>query len=399
MTRRGHPAPLGLNLALAILACQEAVVLSGAVADRRFPWDRDLAERGRALTVPGPAEVLREAAQRLARMARGIKVWRDAPVSRPMPEFPVLWSAGASRLLDCGASGLPVLVLPSLINRAAILDLGPDRSLLRFLAGSGLHPLLLDWGEPGREEQAFTLERYVRQRVLPALDLARSRFGGRSALLGYCMGGTLAAGIAARRGASVDALVTMGAPWAFPADASLAGQLRALSRRDGGAALGATLSALRSAFGVVPSELFDLLFALLNPVQTLTKFRKFADSAADATRLGQMARLEDWLADGVDMAEPAARDLLIGWHTDDRPARGTWNLLDGAVRLADIACPSMVVTGTTDHIAPDESAAPLARGLPGARHLRAETGHVGMIAGSSAPVRIWTPVAEFLKAV
>ena len=42
------------------------------------------------------------------------------------PEPPTLWSAGATRLLDYGpARRPPLLVVPSLINRAYILDLAP----------------------------------------------------------------------------------------------------------------------------------------------------------------------------------------------------------------------------------------------------------------------------------
>ena len=49
----------------------------------------------------------------------------------------MLWASGAVRLLDYGSGcrGLPILVLPSLVNRAYVLDLLEERSLLRHLAG------------------------------------------------------------------------------------------------------------------------------------------------------------------------------------------------------------------------------------------------------------------------
>ena len=38
--------------------------------------------------------------------------------------------------------------MPSLVNRYYVLDLLPERSFLRHLAGHGLRPLVVDWGAP-----------------------------------------------------------------------------------------------------------------------------------------------------------------------------------------------------------------------------------------------------------
>ena len=52
----------------------------------------------------------------------------------------VLWRGGSARLLDYGGAGRPVLFVPSLVNRAYILDLAPGRSLVRHLAARGRRP-------------------------------------------------------------------------------------------------------------------------------------------------------------------------------------------------------------------------------------------------------------------
>src|SRR3546814_6860749 len=90
----------------------------------------------------------------------------------------------------------PVLVVPSLINRAYVLDLTAERSLLRWLAAHGLRPLLLDWGRPGAEERDFTLTDYIAGRLERALDALRAEEAAPPVLLGYCMGGLLALGLA-----------------------------------------------------------------------------------------------------------------------------------------------------------------------------------------------------------
>ena len=66
----------------------------------------------------------------------------------------MLWQEGTTRLLDYApAGGMPVLAVPSLVNRAYILDLAPDNSLMRYLAGLGLRPFLVDWDAPGEVER------------------------------------------------------------------------------------------------------------------------------------------------------------------------------------------------------------------------------------------------------
>ena len=69
---------------------------------------------------------------------------------------PMIWSEGAARVLDYGGDGPSVLFVPSLVNRAYILDLMPGQSMMRWFAGRGVRPLLLDWGWPGAAERDFT---------------------------------------------------------------------------------------------------------------------------------------------------------------------------------------------------------------------------------------------------
>ena len=106
---------------------------------------------------------------------RGIAAYRRHPYVRTLPDPPSIWSEGGSRLLDYGGSGPAVLFVPSLINRAYILDLAEERSMLRHLAANGVRPLLLDWGWPGETERRFTLGDYIAGR----LESALAAIGGR----------------------------------------------------------------------------------------------------------------------------------------------------------------------------------------------------------------------------
>jgi polyhydroxyalkanoate synthase len=402
--RRGEPAPLVFHLATALAAYAQALAVAPRADSRDFPWSGAHSESA-DLAGLDQVEVAREIAARLRAMVEGLEAWQEHPYRRALEEPPAIWQAGCSRLLDYGAApeaadpgGPPVLVVPSLINRPCILDLTPERSLLRWLAGRGLRPLVMEWGTPGPSEAGFDVEAYGAERLRPALARAQEAAGGPVPVVGYCMGGTLAVGLAARAPEEVAALVTIGAPWDFASTRGLVGGLRAMIRAEGAGRSARILDGLGAAFGLVPGSLFQALFALVNPMQAALKFQKLArlDPESAAARL--FVALEDWVADGVPMPVGAAKDLLIEWQIRNVTAEGRWRFLGAPVDPAGIRAPTLVFSGERDTIAPPELARPLGRLIPGAALAAPRTGHVGMIVGSAARAQVWRPLADFLAA-
>lgn len=402
--RVGQPSPLIFHLSAVLYAYGQAMLAAPRADSPNFPWISGLGAERRSLVGLDQIEIAREIAARLRATIDGLEIWQAHPYRRTVVEPPEVWRDGCSRLLDYGAApeasrpdGPPVLFVPSLINRGYILDLAAGRSLLRWLAGQGLRPLLLDWGWPGAPEAGFDLDGYGRARLVPALERACAIANGPVPVVGYCMGGTLAAGLAARRPDRVRALATIGAPWNFASTRGIPGGYRAMLRSEGTLRAETMLESLGAAFGLVPVSLFQMLFALVNPIQAALKFQKLArlDPTGPAAEL--FVALEDWLADGVPMPVGAARDLLIDWQIHNAPAQGKWTFLGAPVDLHDAAVPALTFCGEKDTIAPPPLALPLGRALPEARCEAPRTGHVGMIVGSAARSQVWRPLEAFLR--
>jgi polyhydroxyalkanoate synthase subunit PhaC len=402
--RVGEPSPLIFHLNAALAAYTQALLAAPRADSPSFPWADGLGRRAAELGGDlDQTEIAREIASRLRATMHGLEIWQAHPYRRSLADPPAVWSAGCSRLLDYGAApeaadpeGPPVLVVPSLINRAYVLDLVPGRSMLRWLAAQGFRPLLMDWGEPGQAEARFDLDAYGFERLLPALATARRLGGGPVPVLGYCMGGTLAVGLAARRPAEIAALVTIGAPWDFASTRGVAGGIRAMLRANGIARAESLIAGLGEAFGQVPVSVFQMLFAMINPIQASLKFQKLARLDPDGPAARLFVALEDWLAEGVPMPAGAARDLLVGWHIRNLTATGGWRFLGGVVDPGAVTAPSLVVSGQRDSIAPPPLARPLGQLIPGARSITPQTGHVGMVVGSLARPQVWRPIAGFL---
>jgi len=335
------------------------------------------------------AAVLRQLAQDDAALIGGIAAYRRHPFRRDQPEPPVLWEEGGSRLLDYGGDGPPMLFVPSLINRAYVLDLAPGHSMLRHMAAAGHRVLLLDWGWPGETERGFTLTDYVAGRLERAL-VALAPLGPLR-LVGYCMGGLLALAAALRRPDRVGALALLATPWDFHA----ADQPSGTPTGDASLRLLAMLEPALAATGTLPVDLIQLLFAGIDPFAIARKFRAFGRLDPASPRAAHFAALEDWLNDGVPLAAPVARECLGGWYGRNEPAQGRWRIAGLPVDPAAWGGPTLVAIPRGDRIVPPESARALAARLPAPAVLDVAAGHIGMAAGNGAEAVLWRPLHDW----
>ncbi len=405
LLRRG-PRPLLLHLTLAMLRSSASLGTSASWRYGSPAWKGvfgaaaaavEAALGGGEADAAFPQAVLEETLRQDAALIAGIAAYRRHPFRRTLIDPPSVWTEGASRLLDYGRadhggrSEPAVLFVPSLVNRAYVLDLAPAHSLLRWLAGQGFRPLLLDWGWPEETERRFTMTDYVAGRLERALAAAGALSGAPPVLAGYCMGGTLAVAAACRRPDLVRALALLAAPWDFHA-----GQA---ARAAQAAAMLPLLEPALAFGGTLPVDMIQVLFAMLDPFGVAEKYRAFAAIPPDSERAALFVALEDWLNDGVPLAAPVARACLGDWYGRNAPALGDWRIAGLPVDPARLALPAFVAAPSRDRIVPPESSRPLAALIPGAVLHVPGAGHIGMAAGRTAERALWEPLRDWLAAL
>ncbi len=396
-TRRG-PRPLPLHLATYWMVTMSSLAALPLARLGSLAWSRDLAAVGEslrpALAAADPealaGALAAEVRRRQGAMLAGIEAYRNHPYVRRVAAPDPVWSDGTTLLRDYGPEGgAPVLVVPSLINRAYIVDLTEDRSLLRWLGVQGLRPFLVDWDAPGEAERDFTLTDYVVGRLEGALDAVRRISGRAPAVVGYCMGGLLALALVQRRAADVAGLALLATPWDFHAGAPDHTRLF-------GALPLATL--IRLAHGL-PVDMLQSLLASLDPNLVPNKLRAFARLDPASPEAHAFVALEDWLNDGVDLVGSVAEECLIGWYAENRPERGRWRIAGTPVRPDRYAGPTLIVVPARDRIVPPPSAEALAQRMPHASVHRPHAGHIGMMIGRNAEAALWRPLAGWLAAL
>ena len=88
---------------------------------------------------------------------------------------------------------IPLLCSPPWINKYYIMDLAPGRSFVEWAVAQGHQTFMISYRNPDESMAHYTMDDYLREGVLAALDAVQEISGApRVNLAGLCLGGTLA---------------------------------------------------------------------------------------------------------------------------------------------------------------------------------------------------------------
>lgn len=312
---------------------------------------------------------------RAAAVLAGLRAFQAAERRPPLPAMPVVARAGRAALRDYGGPGVPAVFVPSLINPPHILDLAEGASLLRWLRGQGVRPLLVDWGTPpaGANED---IAAHVSDFLLPMLE----QLGEPVHLIGYCLGGTMA--LAAAMHARLFSLTLIAAPWHFAGFGEARDEIMALWQ---------AARPTAETIGLVPMEVLQSGFWRLDPWRTVTKYEAFGKLDPASAEAGAFIALEDWANAGAPLTFAAGQELFERMIASDETGTGAWTVRGRAVDPAALSVPTLEFVSLHDRIVPAASSAR----LPNQTLLG--LGHVGMIVGSRAKAQLWEPLAAMLS--
>ena len=198
---------------------------------------------------------------------------------------------------------------------------------------------------PGPVDAANTLETYCDEH-LPLAAAAVCEVSGSDdlTLLGYCLGGVLALlFVAGHRDAPVRNLVVVATPIDFATFGPLATVLGAgrLQPED-----------LLDETGNLPAEAVLAGIRLLQPTADLTTAVNLWQHLHDDAFVEAHESLMGWARDHIPFPGAAFRQVVERFVRDRALVAGVVPLGDREVRLADITCPVLSVSGDDDHLVP-----------------------------------------------
>jgi polyhydroxyalkanoate synthase subunit PhaC len=310
-----------------------------------------------------------------------------------------IWRHGRLRLIRyCPLTpqqyAVPVLCVPSLINRYYILDLLPERSLVAYLVSRGLNVYLLDWGRPRPSDKTVTLDEHVTGYLYQAVaavaaDSAARNGSEQVSLLGYCMGGMFAAVYTSLFGRQIANLVNLAGPIDYHDD----GLFSLLTRSEW-----FDVDYLVDQCGNIPAELMLWTFQMMRPTSHLLRALSLYERLDDPSYVRSFAAMQTWIYDQVDFPGEAFRRYIKELYQQNRLARNQFKIEGERIRLERITCPLLTIASVQDETAPAASVAVLNElaGSPERQMLMLKGPHIGMVAGSRAPDHLWPAMAAWL---
>jgi polyhydroxyalkanoate synthase len=283
----------------------------------------------------------------------------------------------------------PVLFVPSLINRHYVLDLLPGKSFAEWLVAQGHDVYCIDWGTPGAEDKFLSFDEVADGYLGRAIRKACATAGApKTHVLGYCMGGTLAAIHASAHPERLASLVALAAPVRF-SEAGMLGLWTQSPQFEP--------KTLVEALGNVPWQLLQSSFHMLRPTMNLSKVVHMIDRAWDDEFLDGFLALETWGNDNVSFPGEVWRKWVEELYRGDAFARGELTLSGRPALMQNVDCPLLVVSFEHDNIVPRASAAPLLELSTSAdkQELHLSGGHVGAVVSRGAAKKLWPALGDF----
>lgn len=348
-----------------------------------------------AETVYDPTAEVAEFVDKLQRGFRTLSAIRDEDVEIATSEKEVVYTNGKMSLYRYKAlapqqAATPLLIVYSQIGRYTMMDLQPDRSLVRNLLERGIDVYLVDWGNPNRSDRWLRFDDYVEDYIASCVDEICANHGvSQISLLGVCEGGVFVTCYAALHPERVANLALAVTPIDFHADLDEPENLeqgymnrwaRNLSRTE--------LEELIDSYGQMPGQVTGMMFREMTPVQTITKYNwDFPDAISGSQdEVMNFLRMEKWLSDRPHHPAEAAKQWLVELYLENRLANGAFEIDGEVIHLGNLTMPILNVFATKDHIVPPPTSRALRDHVSTTdyQELELSAGHIGTFVSRKA---------------
>ena len=289
-------------------------------------------------------------------------------------------------------SKVPTLIAYALVNRQYMMDIQPDRSVIKSFLEGGMDVYVIDWGYPTGEDMYMTIDDYINWYIDDCVDYIRKvSKQDKINLLGVCQGGTFSTIYSALHPDKIKNLVTMVVPIDFSTNDGLLFRWGKHMNVD---------SLVDAYDGVVPGDVMNVAYLILKPLSlTVDKYIGLTDKMADSEFLTNFIRMEKWVFDSPDQAGATLSQFIKDLYQDNKLIKGELELGGKKVDLKNVTMPLLCACAEYDHLVPLSSSRPLidAVGSKDKQFLSFATGHIGMYVSSKSQKAIAPQIVEWIN--
>ena len=271
---------------------------------------------------------------------------------------------------------VPLLVVYALINRETMLDLQPDRSVVKTFLEGGIDLYMVDWGYPTRKDRFLTIDDHVNGYMNNIVDFIRTKHNvPKINLMGICMGGTFCVMYSALHPEKIKNLITTVTPTNFDTDKGLLH----VWMKD------IDVDRMIHTFGNIPGDIMNFGFLLLNPARLMIdKYVGFMENMDNKDFVENFVRMERWIFDSPDVPGETFRQFVEDCYQKNLLIQNKMYLGSQQVDLSKLTMPLLNFFGEYDHLVPPEACNRLttAAATSDKEDVCLETGHIGIYVSS-----------------
>jgi polyhydroxyalkanoate synthase len=158
------------------------------------------------------------------------------------------------------------------------------------------------------------------------------------------------------------------------------------------------VDALVDHMGTIPGEMVDSAFGMLKPSMGVSKYFGIMDSLEDQDKMMNFLRMEKWKSDLPAIPGEMYRKYIKDLFRDNKLIKGEFELGGRKVSLANATMPFLNVYATEDNIIPNESTRNIMDiiGSKDKKEYPFPGGHIGVFVGGKSQKELGPAVAQWV---
>lgn len=248
---------------------------------------------------------------------------------------------------------VPIFIIYSLINQPFILDMISGGSTIEALVKKGFDVYMIDFGKPGLEDRDMTLDGFITEYIQNGVNKAIKHSGANEiTILGYCLGGTLAAMYASVAQEPIKNLVLFVTPVDFSNPAYFDKWVKALREDE--------IDSTRyiDEIGIIPASLVEAGIRLVTSPVYFTPYLSLFLNKDDKAYVEKWHRFNTWTKGHIPLTSGVAKQIIEDFTRHNKLIKNESKINGKQAKLSNIKA-SLLVVGTEgdrlvplDHILP-----------------------------------------------
>ncbi len=336
----------------------------------------------------------------------------------------------------------PLLIIYAPINQFHIMDINPNRSVVKSLLSKGIDVYLLDWGYPTSKYDRLSLYDYVtyvrdavqfiqkQSSTFISVDMqeeikdkntnqmnleikntkkndlidksgsdtssSSNRVNQNStypeqkiSILGYCWGGIIALCYASLHNNDIRNLTLL----AVPVDSSKDQTILSTWAKNLNA------DKIIDEFGHLNGQVLDIGFMMRNPMRyTIDKYLTMAKKYNDKEFMDIFRSVEEWLYNTPNIPGKLFKDIINECYKNNSLVKNNMRVNNEIINLKKINVPIQTIVAENDDLVSPESTMEIENCVSSntKKMIKFKGGHVGLCVSGSAHSQLWPEVADWI---